>query len=620
MQTTILEQSSKAFDRSLGSWFVQISTGAIKLPRFQRFEAWDRWRVTGFLDTIIHNLPVGVTLVLQVGGDEKFVSRYISTAEPKIGAAVTEHLLDGQQRLTAFWRAMHNSYEDESYFVYIPYLDRKDDDGLNGDELRVHCQPRWKKKDGQRYPVWADRPTSVLKRGLIPLDLLRPGDLSVQVDQWIAAATAPLEPQESDENAFKKLKEYQALKEKIKAEITQLRERVTHFNLPYLALPAATAKDVALRVFINMNTNSKPLSLYDLTVAEVEEVVGQSLHDLNDDMARRYPSVLNYGNAAYLALTTAALLQDKPPTTVGIGEMDKSRLVADWTRLEIAISRAVQLLASQGIYDEQRLPTNAVLAVLAACYDVVPFHGDQLGVAERLLRSYMWTSFFADRYENAAATRAFADFKALKAVLMRPKFTPEEFTVVPVLNREAYPLVSVEQMCRVGWPKAMDRYARAIQAVSTYFGALDFADNKCASFESLRSREYHHIFPDALLADAGIDSYLALNCALLTWKTNRAIGRKDPLVYLQERVAWADEATVKARLATHLLDYGRLAEATYDGLVGEELAAKLKPEFEAFLAARAQLVSMAAARLANGEEPSLQEIYSARDGSQTVPV
>jgi len=78
---SIMQQSSKAQDRTLGAWFHHIDQGAVKLPRFQRFEAWDRGRITSFLNTIISNLPVGVTLVLEVAGPEKFVSRHIRTAE-----------------------------------------------------------------------------------------------------------------------------------------------------------------------------------------------------------------------------------------------------------------------------------------------------------------------------------------------------------------------------------------------------------------------------------------------------------------------------------------------------------------------------------------------------------
>jgi hypothetical protein len=71
------------------------------------------------MNMVIHNLPLGITLVLEVGEKEPFVSRYISTA-PQASGKVYEHLLDGQQRLTAMWRVLHNNYERHTYFVYIP--------------------------------------------------------------------------------------------------------------------------------------------------------------------------------------------------------------------------------------------------------------------------------------------------------------------------------------------------------------------------------------------------------------------------------------------------------------------------------------------------------------------
>jgi hypothetical protein len=70
-EMSIMQQSSKAQDRTLGVWFQNIQHGMVKLPRFQRFEAWDRGRIASFLNTIINNLPVGVTLALEVAGQAK---------------------------------------------------------------------------------------------------------------------------------------------------------------------------------------------------------------------------------------------------------------------------------------------------------------------------------------------------------------------------------------------------------------------------------------------------------------------------------------------------------------------------------------------------------------------
>ena len=134
--------SSIAQNRQLTNWYKNIKNGNIKLPRFQRMEAWDTHRIISFLETLIHNLPVGVTLILEVGETEKFKSRYISTAEEFASEKVTEHLLDGQQRLTSFWRALHNNYESETYFVYFPQFDDYYEDP-HTDDISIICRSRY---------------------------------------------------------------------------------------------------------------------------------------------------------------------------------------------------------------------------------------------------------------------------------------------------------------------------------------------------------------------------------------------------------------------------------------------------------------------------------------------
>ncbi|WP_199265312.1 DUF262 domain-containing protein [Alcaligenes faecalis] len=605
---SIMQQSSKAQDRTLGVWFQHIQQGMVKLPRFQRFEAWDRGRITSFLNTIINNLPVGVTLALEVAGLEKFESRYIASADPATRGTVTQHLLDGQQRLTAFWRSLHNNYEWETFFVYLPQFDRGDI--KSGSEVEIRCIPRWVNKHQLRMPRWAEEPSKCLERGLVPVSLLRPGDLSKSIEQWLDEAAKPLKPLPTEDDAFTKLEKFGEFKKGLLGEITTLRERVTHFNLPYLSLPADTSKDVALQVFINMNTNSKPLSLYDIIVAEVESVAEKSLHALEASLTDKCPTAGRYGNVSDLILSTSALLQEKLPNTRGMIEMDKKQLLANWPKLERGLERMASFLDSQRVFDEARLPTNAVLAVIAAAYELIPDNGDFLAKAEKLLRRYLWSAFFTDRYENTAASRAFADFKAIKALLKNPRFTESELATVPALNRSEFPLADVDSLMAAGWPKAAGIEARAILAVTTYLGATDFADHKTATYDSIQKREYHHIFPDALLSEAEIPSFLALNCALITWKTNRMIGRKDPLDYLQERVQWADESAVRERLRSHLISYDLLSKAHYAGMEGAALKQKLASDFNEFLRDRANMVVAAMASLTEGNNPTLDTLWA----------
>ena len=315
-------------------------------------------------------------------------------------------------------------------------------------------------------------------------------------------------------------------------------------------------------------------------------------------------------NVSDLILSTSALLQEKLPSTRGMIEMDKKQLHQNWPKLERGFQRMASFLKGQRVFDEARLPTNAVLAVIAAAYELIPEHGDFLAKAERLLRPYLWFAFSTDRYENTAALRAFADFKAIKALLKKPGFTEGEVVTVPVLSRSDFPLADVDSLMAARWPKAAGIEARAILAVTSCLGAIDFADHKTATYDSIQKREYHHIFPDALLSEAGIKSYLALNRARITWKTNRIIGRKDSLDYLQERVKWADESVVRERLKSHLISFDLLSRAHYAGLDGQVFKQKLAEDFNEFLRDRAKLVVAAMAALTEGNSPSLDALWT----------
>ena len=601
--------SSSAQNRELADWYVKIKNGNIKLPRFQRMEAWDKSRIASFLQTVVHNLPVGITLILNVGNEEKFVSRYISSAEPEIKDKVTEHLLDGQQRLTSFWRALHNNYESETYFIYFPEFENFYEYPWS-DEITILYKSRYQKK-GQRYPLWADSPKEILKRGLIPTNLFRPENIQSEIDEWIESATKHLEPLDSDENAFAKLKEYNKFQKEVTLRINKLRETISHFNLPFLSLPNITPKEIALQVFINMNTNSKPLSIYDIIVAEVESEMKSSLHDLQFNLDKEHPKLKDYFELEFLILATSALLQDKLPNNRGMVEMDKKVLVDNWDKLEKNLGRMADFMETQGVFDKSRLPTNAVLSVISAVFSNIPETGDLAGKGEILLKKYLWSSFFTNRYENSAASRAFQDYVNLKRILnndMKEEGIPYTTLDVPVLNRKQYPLVDKDDLLGVDWPKRVNIRARGILAISTYLGAYDFASGKQISRKSILKREYHHIFPVALLNEASINGNIALNCALITGATNRNIGRKDPLQYLSERYEWADRDDVNKRLNSHLIPIQELANGGYADLEKDERLQKIEDDYFDFIEKRADYAIKAIELLTSGKQISIQDI------------
>ena len=63
--------------------------------------------------------------------------------------------------------------------------------------------------------------------------------------------------------------------------------------------------------------------------------------------------------------------------------------------------------------------------------------------------------------------------------------------------------------------------------------------------------------------------YRSLNCALVTWQTNRNISDKGPERYLAERLEGTPlgEAEVRQRLSSHLIPYDEIVADNYHGFL-----------------------------------------------------
>ena len=112
-------------------------------------------------------LPAGASLILQIGDESPFKHRPLQSA-PEGPERLTELLLDGQQRLTALWRSLTETYEDRTYFLDL------NNESDNGTPQIVPQHRSW--KNGVKRPLWADDPAQTLERGYVPVRLLRPGN------------------------------------------------------------------------------------------------------------------------------------------------------------------------------------------------------------------------------------------------------------------------------------------------------------------------------------------------------------------------------------------------------------------------------------------------------------
>ena len=310
----------EARQRLVKDWLTKVRTRQILLPRFQRHEAWLGSSIAAdFLTSVVRDLPVGSTLVLGVEGEKPeklpFVSREIVGA-PKEGERVAELLLDGQQRLTTLWRSLTDDYPDKTYLVNIK-------DEKNPEVIAIS---RWE-RNGRRFPLWVDQPKECWERQLIPLKLLNPDD-ETTYQMWADSAS------NSDPVSARKIEHV----------ITPLRSRTASFNLPFLYLPSETPKDVAIEVFVKLNTTLVRLTAFDIIVAQLEAATGEPLHDLVASLNSSVPEITHYTEPSTLVLSVEALLQDKPPnqrTYLKWKEKELKKFVEDWPKIVKGVKECV---------------------------------------------------------------------------------------------------------------------------------------------------------------------------------------------------------------------------------------------------------------------------------------
>lgn len=567
----------EARSKSVEQWFSMIEQGQIVLPRFQRHEAWRHGQIVGLFENVLRkpSLPIGVLLVLEIGDGEPFHSRPIVGA-PEPSGRPSMHLLDGQQRMTALWRSLADDYEDVQLFVSLgPSEPPEDADDRTPppDMPRIDRIKRWYRKD-VRQPVWADDPAQTFERGVIPLSCLRPGAGGERsLEEWLSwVKEAGLETSGA------------------LSRIYELRQRLSSYVIPFLSLGVETSRETALDVFIKMNTSASPLKDFDIVVAQLEEASGESLHALVEELLEEVPAAGEYGKIEDIILSVAALLQGKPPLKKTYLEKDFGQALGEnWERIKHGFRRGISFLRSEAIINEKSLPTDVVVYLICALWADIPEHGfDAEGKARALLRKVLWRSCYTERYGKTSATRSYADYRTLKDILAGG----EDESRCELFDEEFYPLPEPGALLLAGWPSRKDRLPRAILSTALRAGGYDFADGAPATADNLARREYHHIYPVDVLGGDRNDERVnrALNCALISWKTNRKIAASTPREYIEKRAEAASlgEPEVRQRLASHLIPFDEL-------VVGD---------YEAFLNKRAEMVAAHMRQLCAGQIPS----------------
>ena len=586
-------------------WMNKVKTGVAQLPEFQRDVVWNYQKVVDLLQAIYRGQPVGCLLVLKSKSEPLFDVRPIEGAEIVPEAPCEFLILDGQQRITALWRSLTDSDKTHRYFLKFEASDeqKKEAKADNSGSNPAHSIDESSStleiavKAHRRTLLWTNDPKKCYEKDLVPVSVL--WDLSRDNDSirdWVDKAVKG-----SSKNS-ELIDELRNLERWVIARSKELRS----FMLPFLPMPESTTKDEAITTFLECNTSSHNLNKFDIVVGMILKGKESNLRESRNSLFEKAGKLENYFNeqeVGDLLLKIACLRCNLAPTESNYGKDDVLEdLSTNLNEIIEGVNWTLELLHYDYIFDKKRLPSAVPFRVLPALHKFLPSSNHPHGAAARkTAQAFIWRTFLTDRYARTVATALFEDYKALRSLFENPHDNKKIEDVVPIWNIDEYPLPRAEELREFEWPTRTTR-AKAILAISLRAGARDIGSGIRIDETNIRGREYHHLFPRAMLetnvAEGEVKPNIALNCILIETKTNRQAADKEPLKYLESRLVSAagseiSKHDIEARLKSHLVEFEWLCKQE-----GKSVA----KWYDEFLKKRAQVLKLHIDALVKGDD------------------
>lgn len=569
----------EANNKTIQRWLSDVEYGALLLPRFQRKEAWSPKITERFLQAVLAGHPLGVLLVLEVDSENPpFSARPIVGTTGK-GEKCRQHLLDGQQRLTALSRALKDNYEKGPTY-YVEFVT----DSVGTYEVK-------RVKRCAKSKPWVGHPVEEHDVGRLPVRLLEPtAEGRARADEWKATVC--------------KAKGWDDAKERRLGEfITELQHTVSTTNIPFLTIPLKTPRAEAIAIFRNMNTSSVKLSAFDVANAMCEADARVSLREYVDTVREKHQILSRLEGKTTLGdliLKLICLIKEEKPreTSYELLKFDNFAELRD--TIDKGLGWAEGFLIGEGFWDSRWMPSTVPLRVLPLLHDAVGKRAERKR-ADDLLRCYLWRSFLTDRYSRQANDRLEEDYIALRERLEQKAFEIKAGQQdLSVFDEEAYPLPTVRTILKAEWPSGKGVLKRAILAVSVRTGARGIETDQPLTRES-PERDYHHVYSRNLLREKSLYAK-AVNCMMLEAEANKSWGNKWPGDYLATKVKEVGGGRIGTRVIAKRLESHVLPAKLLLAAKADNGRADIRASYDEFCRERAKMIRAAMERLYRGEE------------------
>jgi len=491
--------------------FVEIDTGQIKLPMFQREFVWEKEQSAKLIDSILKGFPIGTFIFWRTKEElrsHKEVGNHKLPETPK--GHYVQYILDGQQRITSLYaiRKGIRITKDGKEVDYRDIFINLDHDPVNDEQIVVT-----EKIAGKHYVSVHD----VLSKPL---------------------------------GTF-----YKTLGHEQADQVEAYKNKLTNYDFSTITIKDYPI-EVACEVFSRINTGGKALTVFEIMVAKTyDETKGF-------DLAEKY-ELLRDGSDEEKECLTAAKFETLPESIImqcvaaitlravrskDILKIRRETFIENWEPMKAALFMAIDFIRS-----ELRVPVSQLVPYPALLVPLTYFFhstGNKKPSNEqvRLLEQFFYWVGLTVRYNSATESKLSEDFNKMDLIVkgVMPNYSGTEISIAPQAIEET-------------WFSAGNAYCKAILCLLAYQQPKSFDTNGMVILDNSNlkiasSRNYHHFFPKAYLANAAKDkeANLIANITLIDGYSNKhRIGKKAPSEYVGKFEK--SNAELAETLKTHLI-------------------------------------------------------------------
>lgn len=537
--------------------FVEIDTGQIKLPMFQREFVWEKEQSAKLIDSILKGFPIG-TFIFWKTKEElrsyKEVGNHKLPETPK--GDYVQYILDGQQRITSLYaiRKGIRITKDGKEIDYRDIFINLDHDPENDEQIVVT-----EKKDGKRY---------------------------LSVHRVLTSQVTDLLDDFPIRDTLKQIEAYKG--------------KLTNYDFSTITIKDYPI-EVACEVFSRINTGGKALTVFEIMVAKTYD------ESKGFDLAEKY-ELLRDGSDEEKECLVAAKFETLPESIImqcvaaitlravrskDILKIRREIFIANWEPMKDALFMAIDFLRS-----ELRVPVSQLVPYPALLIPLVYFFhstGNKKPTNEqvRLLEQFFYWVGLTERYNSATESKLSEDFNKIDSIIKSamPNYSSLELVIDP-------------QKIEVTQFSAGNSYCKAILCLLAYQQPKSFDTNGVVILDNSNlkiasSKNYHHFFPRKYIEEShkGKEANLIANITLIDGYSNKhRIGKKAPSEYVGKFENDNKELaeTFKTHLINDMDEYGVKSD-DYDKFIQRRARAIA-------LALNVKLMSMSPVQAAEAEK------------------